>query len=199
MPKESACRNCASKKVGCKPCPGHARCVRCLENGLDCERPVVTARAPSTRKTACEACRTRRIRCERTEPPAPACVECTNHSRKCVFKNGAASSPVAESVASTSPPPATAATHGGGVAGPSTPGPSSDGYPDSPEASFLNGPQTELVVDTVIAAAQQNSRASGSENGSTAPASPNRDFWSVVCGLSEPIGDDPEGPMDLTD
>ncbi|KAI0670579.1 hypothetical protein C8Q78DRAFT_134229 [Trametes maxima] len=177
MPKESACRNCASKKVGCKPCPGHGRCVRCMEYDLDCERPVVTARVPSTRKTACEECRSRRIRCERAEYPSGACYECMVNDRECVFKNGTASSPAAESVASTTPPPSFAATAtlGEGVAGPSTPGPSSDGYPGSPEASS-NGPQTELVVDTTMAATQQDSRAGGSENGSTAPASPNRDF-----------------------
>ncbi|OJT08869.1 hypothetical protein TRAPUB_220 [Trametes pubescens] len=58
MPREPACRNCASKKVGCKAVAGSNSCERCARKGIQCERPIPPAVPTNnaSRKTACEPC-----------------------------------------------------------------------------------------------------------------------------------------------
>ncbi|KAH9896460.1 hypothetical protein C8Q73DRAFT_685569 [Cubamyces lactineus] len=87
MPRESACRNCAEKKVGCKPslAPGTQACQRCVERNLLCERPRnTTVHADSERrKTSCDECRTRRVKCERQDVDAKSCFHCSTKGYAC--------------------------------------------------------------------------------------------------------------------
>ncbi|EIW60568.1 uncharacterized protein TRAVEDRAFT_57773 [Trametes versicolor FP-101664 SS1] len=88
MARETACRNCAQKKVGCKAVAGSNICERCARKGIACERPVPPAVPTSnlSRKTACESCRKNRTKCERDVNAVPAtCVHCAAAGLPCSF------------------------------------------------------------------------------------------------------------------
>ncbi|KAI0635352.1 hypothetical protein C8Q77DRAFT_700008 [Trametes polyzona] len=86
MPRDPACRNCAEKKVGCKPIPGHSACQRCIGRNLRCEWPQPTTpviAVPGTYITSCERCRLKRIKCERQSPASPTCFACVSKGEPC--------------------------------------------------------------------------------------------------------------------
>ncbi|KAI0329329.1 hypothetical protein GY45DRAFT_874915 [Cubamyces sp. BRFM 1775] len=85
MPREAACRNCAEKKVGCKPSQGVQACQRCVERNLHCERPrsIVVHIDSEKRKTSCNECRIRRVKCERQDVNATSCFNCYTKGYTC--------------------------------------------------------------------------------------------------------------------